>query len=268
MQKWKKILLGDYPHRRITAVLLLLSVVIMCLVIRNDLPEPKETDVVTDSTGQRESVIEDEKQYAEGEESQTAEESVMEENGGEKEPEATPVLEEATDGEPQEPVTPEVTLEPEVSQSPEPEPVPDASRIPEPTQTPEVTPIPELIRTPEPTPNPERTPISEPEEKEPEPEATSTPHEHSWMFDSWYQEPTCSNGGLVMEICAHCGETQVTGGTPTGEHSYQVETPGDCISEEVVVCSVCNCREVREKNPGNHIDVEDGFCYGCGKNAD
>ena len=71
-----------------------------------------------------------------------------------------------------------------------------------------------------------------------------------------------------MEVCTHCGETQITGGTPTGEHSYQVETPGDCLSEEVVVCSVCNYREVREKNPGNHIDVEDGFCYGCGKNAD
>lgn len=110
----------------------------------------------------------------------------------------------------------------------------------------------------------------------PEPEETPKPtevpeqevHEHSWVFESYYQKPTCSNGGLVTQICAHCGETQITGGIPTGEHAYEVETPGDCCSAEVVVCTECNYREVREKDPTNHIDVEDGFCYGCGHKAE
>jgi len=125
--------------------------------------------------------------------------------------------------------------------------------------------------------------IPEPEEQEPEkteedtpiqqepvlqPEEESTPveevHVHSWIFESYYQEPTCSNGGLITEICAHCGETQITGGTPTGMHEFKVETYGDCCSAEVVVCAICNYREVREKDLKNHIDVEDGFCYGCG----
>ena len=72
----------------------------------------------------------------------------------------------------------------------------------------------------------------------------------------------------MTQICAHCGETQVTGGTPTGEHHYEVETVGDCCSAEVVVCTECNSREVREKDPANHIDVEDGFCYGCGHSTE
>lgn len=98
----------------------------------------------------------------------------------------------------------------------------------------------------------------------PEPEA----HEHSWIFESFYQKPTCSNGGLVTQICAKCGETQITGGTPTGEHSYEVESEGDCCSAEVMVCTECNFREVREMDPDKHIDVEDGFCYGCGQQTE
>lgn len=90
-------------------------------------------------------------------------------------------------------------------------------------------------------------------------------HEHSWIFDSYYQAPTCSNGGLVNEVCAHCGKTQTTAGSPTGEHQFIVEIAGDCCSAEIVICSECNYREVREKNAVNHVDVEDGFCYGCGQ---
>lgn len=157
---------------------------------------------------------------------------------------------------------------PEIIPEPQPEPSapqepeiasPEETPMPEETPAPEVTPVPEITPTPEETPIPEVTPS---------PEETPATHEHSWIFDSWYQEPTCSNGGLVNEICAHCGETQVTGGTPTGEHSYTVESPGDCCSEEVFVCVECNHRKVGEKDPGNHIDVEDGFCYGCGKNTE
>lgn len=152
----------------------------------------------------------------------------------------------------------------------------------------ETEPIPEVAVKPESTPLPkgtkEQEQVSEtvPEsehihQEEPEPElpAEETPEmpsskepevscHHSWVFESFYQEPTCSNGGLENQVCAHCGETQVTGGTPTGEHLYLVETPGDCCSEEVVVCTECNHREIKEKDRGNHIDVEDGFCYGCG----
>ena len=71
----------------------------------------------------------------------------------------------------------------------------------------------------------------------------------------------------MNEISAHCGETQITGGTPTGEHFFEVETVADCCSAEVVACSECNYREVRGLDPTNHIDVEDGFCYGCGHNV-
>jgi hypothetical protein len=114
--------------------------------------------------------------------------------------------------------------------------------------------------------SPPQESVTVPEVVEPAPEEPK--HEHSWMFESYYQEPTCSNGGLVNEICAQCGETQITGGTPTGEHSYVTETIGDCCSSEVIVCTECNNREVKEKDPTNHIDVEDGFCYGCGHSTE
>ena len=113
--------------------------------------------------------------------------------------------------------------------------------------------------------------IEEPEEEPeeiPNEEPPSTPHEHSWVFESYYQNPTCSNGGLVNQICAHCGETQTTVGTPTGEHLYEMETRGDCCSAEVVICRECNHRMVKEKDPTNHIDEEDGFCYGCGQKTE
>ena len=131
---------------------------------------------------------------------------------------------------------------------------------------------PEEASEPLPNENTTEPPVTNQEEGIPEteenPEAEDVSelevHEHSWVFESFYQAPTCSNGGLVNQICAHCGETQITGGIPTGEHVYEVETAGDCCSGEVVVCKECNFREVREKDPNNHIDVEDGFCYGCG----
>lgn len=107
----------------------------------------------------------------------------------------------------------------------------------------------------------QQEPVTEPVEESTPVEAV---HVHSWIFESYYQEPTCSNGGLITEICAHCGETQITGGTPTGKHEFTVETYGDCCSAEVVVCTTCNYREVREKDLKNHIDIEEGFCYGCG----
>ena len=147
---------------------------------------------------------------------------------------------------------------PEVEVKPESTPLPEESKEPE--QVLETVPEPEHI--PQEEQEPEVSPDEEPENppsKEPEVSC-----HHSWVFESFYQEPTCGNGGLENQVCAHCGETQVTGGTPTGEHSYCVETPGDCCSEEVVVCTECNHREIKEKDMGNHIDVEDGFCYGCG----
>ncbi len=109
-----------------------------------------------------------------------------------------------------------------------------------------------------------------PEPEEPEiPEPTPTPEppkecNHNFIFDSYYQEPTCSSGGLENQVCMHCGMSQTTPGTPTGEHHFVTETEGDCCSEEVVICKDCNYRETWSKNSGNHIDVEDGFCYGCG----
>jgi len=131
--------------------------------------------------------------------------------------------------------------------------------VPEPvTEYPaEQEPVPESVPEPESIPQEEQEILSSQEQEE-------SCH-HSWVFESFYQEPTCSNGGLENQVCANCGETQITGGTPTGEHSYRVETPGDCCSEEVVVCTECNYREIKEKDNENHIDVEDGVCYGCGE---
>lgn len=142
-----------------------------------------------------------------------------------------------------------------------PEATPESEEPKEQEQVPEIVPEPERI--PQEEPEPESSVDEDPEipsSKEPEMSC-----HHSWVFESFYQEPTCSNGGLENQVCAHCGETQVTGGAPTGEHLYLVETPGDCCSEEVVVCSECNYREIKEKDKGNHMDVEDGFCYGCGE---
>ena len=279
MQKWKKILLGNYPHRRITAVLLLLSVVMMCLVIRNDVPDPKETDVVTDNSETVESVNESESETVgdeltnmeetepssiegEMEESITAEENISKESeevhaSEEQMPESISVQEVITKT--------DSSVAPQEESSEPPQENTKTDRTPEPESMEATELIPEVTPAPEPIPVPEETPMPE---STPEPDKTPVPHEHSWSFQDWYQEPTCSNGGLVMEICVHCGETQITGGIPTGEHSYEVETSGDCLSEEVVVCTVCNYREVREKNLSNHIDVEDGFCYGCGKKTE
>lgn len=100
---------------------------------------------------------------------------------------------------------------------------------------------------------------------EPEEAVETLPHEHSWLFESNYQEPTCSNGGLINEVCVHCGETRIVGGSPTGKHDFIVEIKGDCCSEEVVRCSVCNTREMRGNDMTNHIDAEGGICYGCGQ---
>ena len=277
MQKWKKILLGDYPHRRITAVLLLLSVVMMCLVIRNDVPEPKETDVVTDNTETVDSVNESESEsvgdeFTDTEETEPSlmegeiEESLTSEETIAKEAEEVHGSEEQmTESISVQEVIAESSVAPEEEslELPQKPTVPDRTPELESMETSEL--IPEVTPAPEPIPVPEETPMPE---STPEPDKTPVPHEHSWSFQDWYQEPTCSNGGLVMEICVHCGETQITGGIPTGEHSYEVETSGDCLSEEVVVCTVCNYREVREKNLSNHIDVEDGFCYGCGKKTE
>jgi hypothetical protein len=279
MQKWKKFLMGDYPHRRITAVLLLLSVVVMCLVIRRDVPDPKKTDVVTDSSETVESVNENESELVGDElaDVEETEESSMEGKIEESIPPEDTILKESEEMHAsEEPMTESISVQEVIAESSMPpkeeslelpqKPIaPDRTPEPESVETPEPVPIPEVTPAPEPTPVPEETPMPE---STPEPDKTPVSHEHSWSFQDWYQEPTCSNGGLVMEICVHCGETQITGGIPTGEHSYEVETSGDCLSEEVVVCTVCNYREVREKNLSNHIDVEDGFCYGCGKKTE
>jgi len=272
MQKMIKKLLGNYPYRRITAVLLLLCVIILCFAFKNKETESEGTDVVVGSTEQSrsESVTESEEDLTETEGSEsfsvdkeedealTAEKPVMEETESGKGPESSTIQEDDPNRESQGSVTPDEMSESEILTTPEVIPTSKPTSIPKVTSSPEPTPIPEVTQTPAPEeiPTPESTPESE---------VTYSPHEHSWIFESWYQEPTCSNGGLVTEICAHCGETQITGGIPSGEHSYEVETPGDCCSEEVVVCMDCNHREVGDKNPDNHMDVEDGFCYGCGK---
>lgn len=171
---------------------------------------------------------------------------------------------------------PEPASEPEWSfeQVEEPESEVDPGVIPESTEeiVPESIPEENCDETPEIPPDEDASepPVTEPEDPIFEPEEVPEPevHEHSWIFESFYQEPTCSNGGLENQICAHCGETQTTIGTPTGKHIYEVESPGDCCSAEVIICTECNHREVKEKDTDKHIDEEDGFCYGCGQKAE
>ena len=291
-KKIKEYFQGKNPYLLASAAIVIVSVCIISMILKDEVSTTKENDMVSstkqsteESIADTESVkesLEAESSEATGElqESETIETSVEEDEEPTKVAESEPANIAETQSKPDESVqstpvpekkpvqeitsTQENTTVPEVTVTPDPQPEPPVTPKPEviPTEEPSV---PEEIPVPQPTPAPEVTPAPE---ITPSPEETPVIHEHSWIFDSWYQEPTCSNGGLVNEICAHCGETQVTGGTPTGKHSYTVESTGDCCSEEVVVCTECNHRQVGEKNPNNHIDVEDGFCYGCGKKTD
>lgn len=295
-KKIKEYFKGKNPYLLASAAIVIVSVCIISMILKDEVSTTKENDMVSstkqsteESIADTESIkeaLEAESSEATGElqESETIETSVEEDEEATKVVESEPVNIAETQSKPDESVqstpvpekkpvqeiesTQENRTEPEVTVTPEadPDPKPEPPATPEPEVVPSEEPsVPEEIPVPQPTPAPEVTPAPE---ITPSPEETPVIHKHSWIFDSWYQEPTCSNGGLVNEICAHCGETQVTGGTPTGKHSYTVESTGDCCSEEVVVCKECNHRQVGEKNPNNHIDVEDGFCYGCGKKTD
>ena len=295
-KKIKEYFKGKNPYLLASAAIVIVSVCIISMILKDEVSTTKENDMVSSTKQSTEESIADTesvKESLEAESSEVAEEvqasetietSVEEDEEATKVVESEPVNIAETQSKPDESVqstpvpekkpvqeiesTQENRTEPEVTVTPEadPDPKPEPPATPEPEVVPSEEPsVPEEIPVPQPTPAPEVTPAPE---ITPSPEETPVIHEHSWIFDSWYQEPTCSNGGLVNEICAHCGETQVTGGTPTGKHSYTVESTGDCCSEEVVVCTECNHRQVGEKNPNNHIDVEDGFCYGCGKKTD
>ena len=274
-KKIKEYFKGKNPFLLASAAIVIVSVFIISMILKDEVSTGKENDMASSTQQSTEENIADTESVQESLEAESSEvaeevqESVTIETPAQEDGEATNVVESEqaniaeTQSKPDESVqsttVPEKKPVQEIASTQEQTPTPEVTPTPEPTPTLESTPM------PEPTPSPEITPVPEPE---PTPEVTPTPHEHSWLFDSWYQEPTCSNGGLVIEICGHCGETQVTGGTPTGEHSYTVESPGDCCSQEVAVCTECNYREIREKDPGNHIDVEDGFCYGCGRKTD
>ena len=291
-KKIKEYFQGKNPYLLASAAIVIVSIFIISMILKDEVSTEKENDVASRTQQSTEESIADTESVQESFEAESSEvaeeiqESVTIEPSVQEDEEVTNILKSEpvniaeTQSKPVESVqsttvpekkpvqeitsTQENTTVPEVTVTPDPQPEPPVTPKPEviPTEEPSV---PEEIPVPQPSPAPEVPPIPE---ITPSPEETPVIHEHSWIFDSWYQEPTCSNGGLVNEICAHCGETQVTGGTPTGKHSYTVESTGDCCSEEVVVCTECNHRQVGEKNPDNHIDVEDGFCYGCGKKTD
>ena len=262
-KKIKEYFKGKNPYLVASAAIVIASMVVICMLLKDEVSAVQETDTVSEVV-------------VEMQEPETREELVQESEVSTPEPQSTPEPEKTTipettpipeaviTSEPEKNTIPEITTTPEAVIGPKPE----NEYAPEETVTPEVVPdtqpedaVPQEPDTPEPEaiPEPEETPAPE-ETSEPE-----APHEHSWMFESVFQEPTCSNGGLENQICAHCGETRTVGGTPTGEHDYVVENVGDCCSEEIVRCSQCNAREVRDKDMSNHIDVEDGMCYGCGQ---
>lgn len=289
VKKIKAYIKGCNPYLVASAAIVILSVVVICLILKGETSAEQEADMVSVETVVQNDVEESDAGIALEESGVKEQETITEqedlaERGFAEESSMSEALEaedaKVTEQEPATTPEPEIIKEPEkeaeIVVTPTPEPIPEESveesqipaeeeNTPEEENVPALKPeeipesVPEIIPEIEPTPTPEPEPAPAPIPT-PEPDT----HEHSWIFESFYQEPTCSNGGLVTEICAHCGETQVTGGTPTGEHHYEVETVGDCCSAEVVVCTECNYREVREKDPANHIDVEDGFCYGCG----
>lgn len=185
------------------------------------------------------------------------------------EPELTPTPSISSEPESSKEDTEEELALPPTEQTPEPTPEPVVEATPE--STPEPTSEPTVESTPEPT---SESTVESTSESTPEPTPETTPEPpkeecvHHWLFESYFQEPTCSSGGLENQICARCGETRTVPGTPTGQHAYVVETEGDCTSAEIVRCDTCNTREVREKDPEKHIDVEDGICYGCGEKVE
>lgn len=278
MDKIKKYFKGLNPYLVASAAIVGVSALIIFSLVKDSTPQTdKEVIVIEESsvTIEEEALkpIEDLKESVVVEDSYEASEDLEKQLPETKEEAVPEKIEEQEHI--QEVVTiPDVVKEPEEKQpesvikqdaKPKNEPVSEPKE-PEVVEQPEEVPDEETEEHPqEPTPEPE-VPNIVPEEEEPIPEEPKV-HEHSWIFESYYQSPTCSNGGLVNEICAHCGETQITGGTPTGEHFFEVETVGDCCSAEVVACSECNYREVRGLDPANHIDVEVGFCYGCGHNV-
>ena len=249
-----KFLKNKNPYLIASAAIVVVSFLIIFFLLRGEDPEEVKDVIVIEETVVSEEVEEvvtnsvevsetEETPSIEADSREAAEESVsVESTIAEVTKEEIQELEEEK-GSIEKQKTPESTIE---------ETDHDEKKEEEPEEVPEIQP--EVI--------PEKAPELEEVPADPiQPEI----HVHSWAFESYYQEPTCSNGGLVNQICVHCGETQISAGTPTGEHLYEVETPGDCCSAEVVVCMECNFREVREKDMKNHIDVEDGFCYGCGQ---
>ena len=272
MKKIREYLKGKNPYLVASVAVVILSMGLIGALLW-DVPSAEDAEISVSAESSMEEFVETQESEVQTEEvweteeitevldeTQQVEEPVFE-NPKEGEEESDPLSEEicgavsATEESQEETESTEASTEPETEESPEE--VPDLTPERELDKDQETVPVEEMEELPE------EEVIPEPEEI-PEPEV----HEHSWIFESFYQEPTCSNGGLVTQICAKCGETQITGGTPTGEHSYEVETEGDCCSETVVVCTECNFREVREKDPDKHIDVEDGFCYGCGQQTE
>ena len=248
-KKVKEYFKGKNPYLMASAAIVIVSMAVICWILKEEMSTVQET-AVSD-------VVIEEQGY------EFPEESVQE----------SETLSQVSDSKPESVIETQIVTKESVQSTPEPQNTPEPEKITITETT--ATPAPEVLPEPEEMVSTEVVPDTQPEEEIPkEPETTpepevipelEVPHEHSWMFESVFQEPTCSNGGLENQICAHCGETRTVGGTPTGAHNYVVENTGDCCSEEVVRCSECNTREVREKDMNNHIDVEDGICYGCGQ---
>lgn len=265
-KKIKEYFKGKNPYLMASAAIVIVSMMVICMILKDEMSAVQETDTVSEVVveTQESEMLEELEQESEVASSVSDSEPVSM-----VETQTLPTEPAQSIPEPQNTSVPESTI-PKLTPTPErgTTPVPERVTEPEETVPPEVVPdtqpedaVPQEPDTPEPEviPEPEETPAPE---EIPEPEA---PHEHSWIFESYFQTPDCSNGGLENQICVHCGETRTVGGTPTGEHDYVVENVGDCCSEEIVRCSQCNAREVRDKDMSNHIDVEDGMCYGCGQ---
>ena len=264
-KKVKEYFKGKNPYLMASAAIVIVSMAVICLLLKDEMSAVQETDTVDVVSEVVIEVQESETLEEVEQESEILFQAPDSETESVMETQAEPIESVQSTPEPQITSEPEKTTLPEITPAPESEPLAEQEEMISSEVIPDTQPEEEVPKEPEKTPEPEVIPESE---ETPVPEVlpeSEAPHEHSWMFESVFQEPTCSNGGLENQVCAHCGETRTVGGTPTGEHDYVVENVGDCCSEEIVRCSECNTRDVREKDMRNHIDVEDGICYGCGQ---
>ncbi|MCD8069474.1 MAG: DUF4214 domain-containing protein [Lachnospiraceae bacterium] len=97
--------------------------------------------------------------------------------------------------------------------------------------------------------------------------------DHNWVFDYYYEAPTCSSGGTGVFHCTICGMQDAQPVDATGDHDFVWSGgfDGSCMHTGIAEyrCSVCgySYTETVDINPNNHDWwTVDGvtYCAECG----